>query len=238
MPTTRALLAALLLAGCAAHAPTPFADSASLAAAHAALDRGEAATALGIAHGVLAIKPNDSAALAAAGDADAILGNRRTAESEYRAALAAAPGFPRAALGLAKLALAQNPAQAEHAFRRVLAADPHSAAALTDLGVALDLQARHAEAQASYNAALAADPNLASARVDLAVSLALAGQGQAAEGLLHDAAEGATISPRIRADYALAEVVAGHPEDARRTLTADLSEGEAQASVIAMQALR
>jgi Flp pilus assembly protein TadD len=213
-------------------------NSSSLLAARKALSEGEAATSLSIAHGVLSMRPNDVAATVAEGDADAQLGNRHTADMEYRHALQLDPTNAGAHLGLGKLMMATNAHAAELTFREVLASNPSNPAALTDLGVALDLQERHQEAQANYKAAMDIDPNLTSARVDMAVSLAISGDPDKAESLLRDASESGAMPARVRADYALAEVMAGHPEDAAQTLQADLSKDEAKASVAAMEVLK
>ncbi len=142
-----------------------------------------------------------------------------------------------ARIGQGKLKLRNDIPGAEADFRAVLANDPHNTAALTDLGVALDMQERHKDAQALYNQALAINPDMTSARVNLALSMALAGDAPKAEDMLRDASQTSSVSPRIRADLALAQVLAGHPEQAEATLQADLSADEAHASVETMSAL-
>jgi Flp pilus assembly protein TadD len=233
------VLTSLALAACTSNIPQQsHNNTASLAAARKALTEGQAAIALGIAHGVLSVHPDDVAAIVAAGDADVAMGNRHTGEMEYRQALGADPGNVQAKLGLGKLKLTDDAHQAEFAFRDILASAPNNPAALTDLGVALDLQERHKDAQQQYQAALRANPNLTAPRVDLAVSLALSGDPGQAEGLLRDASESGAMPARVRADYALAEVMAGHSDMAMQTLQADLSVDEAKASVEAMEGLR
>jgi Flp pilus assembly protein TadD len=230
----------LALAGCGAlRQSTTQSDTnrPSLRAARTALAEGEAATALGIAHGVLSMEPRDVPAMIAAGDADIALGNRRAAEQDYRGALAIEPGSVPAQLGLAKLKMRDDAKTAEALFRGILARSPHDAAVLTDLGVSLDLQDRHKEAQGFYAMALATNTDLTSTRVDLALSLALSGDPVRAEGMLRDAAESGPVPPKVRADYALAELMAGHADQAQTTLQADLSEDEAKASIDAMSAL-
>ncbi len=209
----------------------------SLKAARSALADGEAQTALGIANGVLVAEPHNAAALVAAGDAQVALNNRLDAAKSYRQALAAQPGFLPARLGVGKMKLRDDLKGAESDFRAAVASDPKNTAALTDLGVALDLQERHKEAQAEYNAALALNPDLTAARVNLALSMALAGEAQKAEGMLADATQAGTVTPRVRADFAVAQVMAGHPDQAEATLQADLSADEAKASVVAMAGL-
>jgi Flp pilus assembly protein TadD len=53
-------------------------------------------------------------------------------------------------------------------FRRALALDPTDAAALNNLGIALDLQDRHEEAETAYRTALGRQPMMTAARVNLA----------------------------------------------------------------------
>jgi Flp pilus assembly protein TadD len=231
---------ALLLSGCGLGSqPTAHSEAnrPSLKQARTALEEGEAATSLGIARGVLSMEPRNVAAMVMAGDADAALGNRRGAEKDYREALAIDPGSTPAQLGLAKLRMRDDAKEAEAMFRRILVKSPHDPAALTDLGVSLDLQDRHKEAQAVYAQALATNSDLTSTRVDLALSLALSGEPLKAEGMLRDATEAGPVPPKVRADFALAQVLAGHADQAKATLQADLSPDEAKASVEGMSAL-
>ena len=230
------------LAGCGTTSPQSVAalhniDRPSLRAAREALSQGEAETALAIARGVLSVEPRNVAALVAAGDADIAMGNRKTGESEYRTALTYQPNYVPARLGIGKLKLHDDAHEAEAQFRAVVTSFPRDAAALTDLGVALDLQERHTEAQASYAAALAINPELTSTRVDMAVSLALSGNPLKAEEMLRDATDAGAVPPKVRADYALAQVLAGHSDQATQTLQADLTPDEAKASVDGMEAL-
>ncbi len=230
---------AAALAGCAGIQGNTQSNASrpSLKTARAALAEGQAATALGIARGVLSMSPRDVPALVAAGDADVALGNRRSGETDYRKALAIDPGSVPAQLGLAKLAMRDDAREAETLLRGILARSPNDPAALTDLGVALDLQERHREAQVEYARALATNADLTSTRVDMALSLALDGNPVKAEGMLRDATESGPVPPKVRADFALAEVMAGHADQAAATLQADLSADEARASVEVMTAL-
>jgi Flp pilus assembly protein TadD len=237
-----ALAALPLLAGCNGNSlqsqqALSNIDRPSLKAARGALEQGEAETALSIASGVLSVEPRNVAALVAAGDASATMGNRRSAVSDYNTALKYQPNYVPARLGIAKLKLRDSASDAEAAFRAILVGFPHDAAVLTDLGVALDLQERHTEAQAQYAAALAINPELTSTRVDMGLSLALSGNPDRAEQMLRDATDASAVPAKVRADYAVAEVMAGHADAATETLQADLTPAEARASVAAMGAL-
>jgi tetratricopeptide (TPR) repeat protein len=234
----------LALTGCGLHLDTTReaatysdANRPSLKAARGALAEGEAQTALAIANGVLVSQPHNAAALVAAGDAQVALNNRIDAAKSYRDALAAQPGYLPARLGVGKMKLHDDVKGAEADFRAALASQPKNTAAMTDLGVSLDMQERHKDAQAFYTAALTINPDLTAARVNLALSMALAGEAQKAEGMLAEATQSSTVTPRVRADFAVAQVMAGHSAQAEATLQADLSADEARASVAALAGL-
>lgn len=233
------LLAALALTGCEGlrqAATRPEANRSSIRTARNALADGQAQTALSIARGVLTVDPKNVGALTAAGDADAALNNRLEAAKYFRQALAIDSSYVPAHLGQGKLKLRDDVKGAEADFRAIVAANPKDTAALTDLGVALDLQERHKEAQAYYVTAISLNPDIMSARVNLGLSLALSGDAAKAEDMLRDAAQ-AGPTARVRADFAVAELLAGHKDKAEATLQADLTADEAHASVEAMNGL-
>jgi Flp pilus assembly protein TadD len=237
--TAAALFAGGALGGCASRQqPLVTGDGPSMSQARQALVDGQAGTSLAIAQGVLAQQPDNVAALAQAGDAQMAMQDRMGAERSYKRALALNPHYIRAQLGLGKMLLSADPKAAETAFRAIVASNPRSAIALTDLGVSLDRQNRPAEAQAAYTQALGIDPNLFSAHVDLALSLALNGQPARAEQMLRDAAYSTNSTPRVRADLAVAQIAAGHKEQAVQTLSADLSAEDTKASMDAMAVLQ
>jgi len=234
------LAAAAVLSGCGGALPVVNQDANgphSLATARAALTEGQAETALGIATALLAENPRDFHAMVAAGDAQLALGERNAAAKSYAAALHESPNFIPAQIGAAKMRMRDDVRAAELAFRDILTRDPRNAAALTDLGVTLDLQGKHKAAQVAYAQALAQNADLTSARVDLALSLALSGEPERAEAMLRDASDSAPVPTKVRANYALAQVLAGRPQDAELTLRQDLPPEQAHNSVLAMQAL-
>ncbi len=213
-------------------------NGASIQAARDALNEGEAGTALAIAKGVLSSQPGNVAALAQAGDAETVLGDRLAAEADYRQALVRSPHDVRARLGQGKLQLRDNLHGAEATFRAVLADSPRDPLVLNDVGYVLDLQERHTEAQGYYQQAIALDPSRISSRVNYALSLALSGQPARAEALMRDIAGSASVTPRVRADFALAQVMAGHDQEAVGTLGGDLTPAETQAAITGMAQLR
>jgi len=233
------LVAVLGLAGCGGAQHLQGSDAASdrssLDAARSALNEGEAGTSLAIARGVLASQPDNVAALAQQGDAQAAMGDRLSAEASYQHALRLSPHDVRTRLGLAKLQLRDNLPAAEAGFRAILADSPKNPIVLNDLGYVLDLQERHAEAQKMYIEALVSDPNRLSVRVNLALSMALSGHAAEAEKMLRDLAMNAGATSKVRLDFALAQVIAGHDRDAVQTMSADLSPEEAQSALQGME---
>ena len=172
-----------------------------------------------------------------AADAQMALSDKLGAQASYRRALSLQPNSLQAQLGLGKMQLTTDPQAAETTFRNVVRSYPHSALALTDLGVAMDRQSRPSEAQAAYRQALAIDPNLFSAHVNLAFSLAINGQPAQAEEMLRDAAQSTSATPRVRADLAVAEMALGHKDEATQTLRTDLTVEDTKASIDGLEAL-
>ena len=213
-------------------------NGASIQAARDALNEGEAGTSLAIAKGILSSQPGNVAAMVQAGDAEIVLGDRLSADTNYRQALARNPHDVRARLGQGKLQLRDNLRAAEATFRAVLADAPRDPLVLNDLGYVLDLQERHTEAQAYYQQAIALDPERISSRVNYAMSLALSGQAARAESMMRDIAASVSVTPRVRADFALAQVMAGHDQEALGTLGGDLTPAETQAAITGMAQLR
>jgi Flp pilus assembly protein TadD len=235
------LLPAISLGGCSPHGVRGnevASDRTSLATAQEALTDGEAGTSLAIAKGILASQPNNASALAQAGDAQAAMGDRLSAEGSYRRALALAPHDVKARMGMAKLMLRDDLKGAETSFRDILNDQPHNPAVLNDLGYVLDLQERHTEAQAMYVEALTSDPNRLSVRVNLALSLALSGQAARAEQMLRDLAQNVGATSKVRLDLAVAEVMAGHDMEAMQVMGTELSPEEAKAALEGIQQLK
>ncbi len=134
----------------------------------------------------------------------------------------------RAGIGLGRVQLARNPAQAEQLFQLVLQRDPKNVTALNNLGIARDLQGHHTQAQPAYHQALAIDPDLESAQVNLALSMAMSGQGQAAVKLLQAKATQPGAASRVKHDYAIVLAMAGNRTGAERVLSSDMRPDEAR----------
>jgi Flp pilus assembly protein TadD len=218
-----AVLAAL--GGCG-HKVADRGGTPSVSVAEAALQGGSADVALQVANGVLASQPNNAEALCVQGDALTMLGRVDEATASYAAALRADAGSIRAHLGLGRLRLASDPAAAETTFLDVLHHDPRNAIALSDLGIAQDLQGRHAQAQQSYREALGINPEMTAAQVNLALSLAMSGDHDGAARLMRPIATAPDASRKLRHDYAVVLAMAGNRAEAERILAPDLSPAE------------
>jgi tetratricopeptide (TPR) repeat protein len=167
------VILAALAAGCA---PQPEQFSTAIPSLHVgevAIDGGEPAIALSVAAAHLASAPGDPNALLLRARAEFALGHPALAEADFRQVLAIRPGSAEAALGLARIITATDPAAAEAVLAPIAARGDATAAIWNNLGVAHDLMGRHAEAQDAYRKALAADPEMQGAQVNLARSLAL-----------------------------------------------------------------
>jgi Flp pilus assembly protein TadD len=191
----------------------------SIEVADTALRSGAPDLALHVTDAILADEPRDVKALECKSEALAALGRTDEAASTMSKAITVKPDLWPAYLAHARLAIAaREPSAAEASLRKLLAHEPKNVAALTDLGVALDMLDRHAEAQAQYRAALVLSPDLASARADLGLSLALG--GKAAEGVktLTPLTAQPEVAAQARHDLALAMTLAGDGDSAQSML--------------------
>jgi Flp pilus assembly protein TadD len=194
----------------------------SLHVAEAALAGGAAPIALAMLDGIVERDPGNVEALVRRGDAHAAMGDRGRAADSYRQALAVDPDDAEARLASARLALAADPAEAERLLRGLLSSKPRQAAgratqaaALNDLGIALDRLGRHAEAQESYRAAIAADTGMTAAMANLGLSLALSGRPDEAVTMLGPLAAQPAAGLRVRHDFAVALMLTGRRAEAR-----------------------
>ena len=236
----RGIAAGLLaagLAGCAAGRPPSAGDAAvGTGLAQAALHTGAPADALRLADHVLAHHPDATAARLVRAEALSALGQSDPARADFAQVLRTRPHATAALLGLGRLQLAHDPAAAAALLRRALASAPGNAAALTDLGIALDLQGRHRAAEVAYRQVLAVHPQLIAARVNLALSLAMQGQGPQAIALLEPLARDPKAGAQLRQDYAAVLTMAGERGKAAAILAADLPAPQAEAALRAFAA--
>ncbi len=194
--------------------------------ADAALNSGSPQIALQAVDQILARKPNDAAALVVRGDALTAMGRFDEAAEDYSRVLQSNSDQVSASIGLGRIRLASDPASAEALFMAVLRHDPRNTIAMTDLGIARDLQGRHIDAQAAYREALGINPELRAAQVNLALSMAMSEQGSEAIKIIRPLAMAPSASKKIRQNYAAVLALSGDRPSAEHILSADLSPAE------------
>jgi len=210
----------------------------SLNVAGAALSDGAPEFALRIAQQQIAANGNDAEAWVKQGDSYAAMGNPFQAAGSYRHALSLRSRLADAQMGLGRLALQQNPAEAIGWFQKVLAVHKDDTAALNDLGIAQDLAGQHIAAQASYRQALAIRPDLNAAQVNLGLSLAVSGHARDGVLLIQPLAQGSGATARLREDLAVALLLDGREAQARDVLRQDVPADKLDDSLRALQRLR
>ena len=224
--TARALLLAVVLAGCTADGLTDNANRPGVNVAEAALNGGSPRVALQVSQSILSRQPDDATALTVSGDALTQLGQNADAATAFEHALRIAPSQPRAKLGLGRIRLTTDPAAAEALFRDVLVAEPTNAKAMTNLGIALDLRGNHTEAREVYRRVLNNDPSNLAVRVNLALSLSMTGDTASALRLIEPLASDPSAPSKLRHNYAAILTMAGRDAEAAAVLKRDLSEKE------------
>jgi Flp pilus assembly protein TadD len=200
--------------------------------ASAALAGGSPDIALKVIGGILAKDPNNVPALLSQGDALNAMGRLPEARASYAKALAADPGSAAAQIGIGRLDLSADPAQAQALFLSALQHDPRNTVALNDLGIAYDLQGQHASAQGAYRRALGADPTMRAAEVNLALSMALSGRASEAVQLLKPLASDPAAPRRLRHDFAAALALAGDKQAAAQILRADMTPEQTERALV------
>jgi Tfp pilus assembly protein PilF len=210
----------------------------SLHLADTALSGGAPAIALQISDQLLVKDPRDVGALVRRGDALTALGRDGEAASSYALAIKTEPDNGRALIGLGRESLSRDPAAAESQFARAVALDPGNAGALSDLGVARDLQGHHAAAQDAYRLALGAAPASVAVQVNLGLSLALTGDAAGAVRLLRPLATAPDAAPKIRQDLALALTLSGRRNEAEAMMAGDLPPDQLHSALDGFEALR
>lgn len=223
------LMSTLLLQACGG--PGSVVPQSSLSSADKVMDAAMQAAmpdvALRLATEQVTQNPQNAEALARQGDAYRAMGQDAAAQGAYARAVVIDPSLQRAQLGLGALLLHRDPAQAEAAFRRVLAASAQNPQALTGLGIARDLQNDHEGAQASYRAALAMAPDLRAAQVDLGLSLALSGHGGDGVTLLRPLASAPQADRLTRDNLAFALASTGQSAEAASILHEEMPDDAA-----------
>ncbi len=240
------LLGVLALAACTGNSGPPPQARLGLGLADSALAGGAPKLALGVSRAVLARDPGNVSAMVHQGDAYHQLGDDARASASYRQALTLSPRDVGALIGLGRVALVSEPAEASARFSEVIALQPGNDVALTDRGIAADLSGLHTEAQADYRRAIAIartgltdedSARLATAQVDYAVSLAISGQPGEAVRILQPIAASPDASPRVRQDFAMALTLDGQGSEAAHVLIDQMSPDEARRAMAGYTAL-
>lgn len=221
------LILVLALAGCGGPIDREFSRSTpGLNVAEAALRGGSPQVALQVVSGVLSSNSKNAEALAIQGDALTALGRQEAAISSYENALGSDKDLVRAKIGLGRLRLGSNPADAERLFLEVLQKEPRETTALNNMGIARDLQGNHAGAQSAYRQVLGINPEAHAAQVNLSLSMAMSGQGAQAIPLIQPLASVPGASQKLRHDYAAVLAMSGRRAEAEAILSVDLSPPE------------
>ena len=251
-PCAFGLLGLVALGGCTPGTGQPTGGRLGLGLADSALAGGAPGLALQVSKAVLARNPHDVPALLRRGDAYYQLGDYGRAAASYREVTLLQPRSVAGLMGLGRVALATDPAEAGARFSEALALEPANQAALSDRAIAEDLDGLHAEAQADYRRAIAlgdaqaargeededANGSLAATRVDLAVSLAISGHAPEAVLILRPIAAAPDATPRVRQDLALALTLDGHRDEAARLLVTEMNQDQARRTMAGFEALR
>jgi Flp pilus assembly protein TadD len=217
-----------LLSACQPPSPAPPVNDANegnagvLNVADAAIAGNDPQMALKVSQAVLANDPKNLQALYHEAAAYYAVGRCQDTIAAYQVALSIDTKSAEAETGIGRCLLKRNAIEAEQAFEAAVADDPHDAAALNDLGIALDLQSKYAAATRPYQQSLLIDPGNLATEVNLGMSLALSGDGADALQYLGPLATGQGATPKIRQDYAAALVAAGRTDEARQVLNVDL----------------
>ena len=237
LPRTRgagnALLLALTLAGCSSWFSDTGSGQPSVDVAVAALNGGSPRVALQVAQSVLSRKPDDVRALLVRGDALTQLGQNQDASTAFQRALELDPASLHGKLGLGRLRLTTDPAEARVLFQDVLKSEPRNVSALTNLGIALDLLGQHAEARDAYQQVLKDNPGNTAVQVNLALSLGMSGDTGAALRVIEPLAINPSAPTKLRHNYAAILAMAGREADAAAVLKPDLSPDEVRQALTA-----
>ena len=207
--------------------------------ARVALQSGAYATAEHVIEGVLSESPDNVAALLLQADALRQTGDLIGAGSSVRRAYHLEPQNIRVMTELGKLQLDDDAGKAERTFKQALSVKADDQAAMTDLGVSLDMQGKHDQAQAAYRAALLlGNGNQLATKVDLGLSLALTGNSREAIEQLSAVAALPNVSPRVRQDLAAALTLAGDKSAAKLILDHDMTQEQVASLISGYEALR
>ena len=147
------------------------------------------------------------------------------ARGAYRSAIAIDPASVDALVGLGRTLVRSDPKAAEAAFLDAATRQPDNVTALSNLGIARDMQGRHDAAQVAYRQALAVAPDSTDVKLNLGLSLALSGKPAEAVAMLRPLTGEADATGLRRNDLAAALSLAGDRAEAERVMRGEVSAG-------------
>lgn len=246
-----ALLAAALMAGCAADPladsvhlgrgtmANPTAKAASLArVAASSLAAGDLATATGLYRQAHSLDPDNVDHLIGLGRTLARLGQFEEAAEAFGRVTARAPDDVDAKHGYGNALIAlDRPAAALSQFEAALALR-EQARSYNGIGVAHDMLGDHVAAEAHYRTALVLEPSNLTVRNNLALSLAVTGDFAEAIAILRRAVSDPRAGARVRLNLALVYGLAGESAAAAEIARIDLDEESVMRNLAYYQTLR
>jgi Flp pilus assembly protein TadD len=228
----RALIGALLVAGCGADlAGSGKGDNydSSVQQADQARKSGDFDTAIPLYGRALQADPDGVEAKLGLGQSFLSIGAPDEAAALFRDVLKQREGNAVARRGLASALISMGqPDLAERQLEAALRADPRDYRSLNALGVVLDMQGRHADAQAKYRQGIEVAPDFLPLRNNFALSLAISGHPQEAIDQLVPIANSRAADGRVRQNLAFSYAMAGDLENALQVSRKDLNEQSAQ----------
>jgi Flp pilus assembly protein TadD len=180
--------------------------------------------------------PNDAAVLQRCAEGLARSGRLDEAAALLKRHMRSGVGRPDLMLTLGSIeVLAGQPVQADATLSEVLAARPDDVKALTNRGIALDMEKRHAEAQVLYRKALALAPGDVAISNDLALSLMLWGHSDEARTVLLPFRDVANLPERVRINLGIVEAAGGDHAGAQQLLSGSVNATDLAALTQAIQ---
>ncbi|UOA25406.1 tetratricopeptide repeat protein [Pseudosulfitobacter sp. DSM 107133] len=218
---------------------TTAAGSSTLRLAQATAESGDYTNAARLFEKELASNPDSVDALKGAGDAYSRMGQHGRAETVLLRAHELAPSNDDVLAILGRVYLSQKrPDEAIKYYDKALRNNRSNISAITGKGVALDTMSQHLKAQKVYQDGLSAYPTNFILRSNYALSLALTGHSAKSISILQELVRDPNAAPYVRANLALVYGLAGQENEARATLSLDMSAKEIEENIAIYRALR